>query len=78
MVKMKVYLDTSVLNRLFDDRSRVRIYLESTAVLVIFILIENRVIDVISFDVLLFENAKNPYTERRTFVGRVLQNAKIS
>lgn len=41
-------------------------------------LLENRVIDVISSDVLLFENARNPYTERRTFVGRVLQDAKIS
>jgi len=39
---MKIYLDTSALNRIFDDQSQARIYLESVAMEVIFLLIENK------------------------------------
>ncbi|MFN3533374.1 MAG: hypothetical protein ACK41Q_12830 [Candidatus Brocadia sp.] len=37
---MKIYLDTSALNRIFDDQSRPRVYLEATAMLIAFVLIE--------------------------------------
>jgi predicted nucleic acid-binding protein len=73
---MKIYLDTSALNRIFDDQSQPRIYLESSSMLVVFVLIENQVVDIVSSDVLLFENLQNPHNERRTFVGLVLERAK--
>ncbi len=60
---MKAYLDTSALNRIFDDQSQPRIYLESSSMLVVFVLIENQVVDIVSSDVLLFENLQNPYMD---------------
>jgi len=62
-MKVRVYLDTSSLNRIFDNQSQARIYLEATSVLVIFALIEKQIIDIVSSDILLFENSKNPYNE---------------
>lgn len=74
---MKIYLDTSTLNRIFDDQSQARIYLEASSILVIFMLIENKVVEIVSSDVLLFENAQNPYNERKVFVNSVLQRANF-
>ncbi len=74
---MKIYLDTSALNRIFDDQSQPRIYLESSSMLVVFVLIESQVLDIVSSDVLLFENLKNPHNERRAFVGLVLKRSKF-
>lgn len=70
---MKIYLDTSVLNRIFDDQSQPRIYLEATAMLIVFMLIEAQNIEMVSSDVLLFENNKNPYSDRKTFVSFILR-----
>lgn len=72
---MKIYLDTSVLNRIFDDQSQPRIYLEATSMLIVFMLIEYQSIELVSSDVLLFENYRNPYDERRIFVSLILQKA---
>lgn len=72
---MKIYLDTSVLNRIFDDQSQPRIYLEATSTLIIIMLVEYQNIELVSSDILLFENYRNPYDERRTFVSLVLQKA---
>ena len=41
---MKIYLDTSALNRIFDDQSQARIYLESVSMEVIFLLIEIKIL----------------------------------
>ncbi len=73
---MKVYLDTSVLNRIFDDQSQARIYIESSSILIIFMLIESGAIEFVSSDVVLFENNSNPYEERQAFVNLCLQKAK--
>lgn len=73
---MMIYLDTSVLNRIFDDQSQIRIYLEASAILVILMLIENQIVDIVSSDILLFENAQNPYNERKIFINSVLRKAK--
>lgn len=74
---MKIYIDTSSLNRIFDDQTQGRIYLEVSAMLLVFSLIENREIDIVVSDVLVFENSKNPYEERRLFVNAVLRHAKL-
>lgn len=77
-MKVRVYLDTSALNRIFDNQSQARIYLEATSVLLIFALIEKQIIDIVSSDILLFENSKNPYNERNVFVSSVLKMARSS
>ena len=69
-------MDTSVLNRIFDDQTQARIYIEASATLLIFILLENETLDIVSSEVLNFENEKNPYKERRIFVQSVLKRAK--
>ena len=74
---MNVYLDTSALNRIFDDQSRLRIFLEATAMLLVFSLIENRIISIVSSEVLIYENSQNPYAERQLFVTSVLHKARV-
>ena len=73
---MKVYIDTSALNRIFDDQSQPRIYLESSSMLIVFMLIESGTIEFVSSDVLLFENINNPYEERQAFVNLCLKMGK--
>lgn len=73
---MKVYIDTSALNRIFDDQSQPRIYMESSSMLIVFMLIESGTIELVSSDVVLFENNSNPYEERQAFVSLCLQKAK--
>ncbi|WP_026135326.1 PIN domain-containing protein [Scytonema hofmannii] len=73
---MKVYLDTSALNRIFDDQSQARIYLEATSMQLIFLLVEHEFVELISSDALVFETQRNPYSDRQTFVLKVLQKAK--
>ncbi|RZD19118.1 MAG: PIN domain-containing protein [Candidatus Acididesulfobacter diazotrophicus] len=74
--KLKVYIDTSALNRIFDDQTHPRIYLESSAVLILFEFIEKEIIQLISSDVLLYENSRNPFEERKIFVSSVISKAK--
>lgn len=74
---MNVYLDTSALNRIFDDQSQPRIFLEAASMLLIFGLMEKGIISVVSSDILLHENSCNPYPERRIFMSAVLQKAPL-
>lgn len=73
---MKIYLDTSTINRIFDDQTKARIYLEAAASLLIFTLIEKNYFDLVSSEVLIYENDKNPYEERKLFVSSIIKNAK--
>lgn len=52
---MKIYLDTNIYYRTFDDQSQPRIYLESQAILSIFNAIEKKIIHLTTSDILLFE-----------------------
>ena len=74
---MNIYLDTSALNRIFDDQSQPRIFLEASAMLLVFGLIEKRIISIVSSDVLVYENSRNPYAERQIFVTSVLRKAGV-
>lgn len=74
---MNIYLDTSALNRVFDDQSQPRIFLESSAMLLLFGLIEKRIISIVSSEVLIYENSQNPHTERQAFVTSVLRKARV-
>jgi len=57
---MIVYLDTSALNRIFDDQAQPRIFLEASSMLLVFGLIEKRIISIVSSEVLVYENSRNP------------------
>jgi predicted nucleic acid-binding protein len=72
---LRVYLDTSALNRVFDDQSQARIYLESTSMELVFLMVENEAIEIVSSEALDFETRRNPYEARRVFVESVLQKA---
>lgn len=72
---MKLYLDTSALNRPFDDRTQVRIALEALAVQSIILLIQERKVDLISSDALAYEISRNPYPENQTIVREILAYA---
>ncbi len=72
---MKVYIDTCSLNRIFDDQSQPRIYMEASSMMIIFMMIDTGTTDLVSSDVLLFENSGNPYEERMEFVKLCLQKA---
>lgn len=52
---MKIYLDTSALNRIFDDRSQIRVAMEALAVQSILLLIEASGVELISSEALAYE-----------------------
>ena len=45
--------------------------------LLVFGLIEKRIISIVSSDVLVHENSRNPYSERQIFVTSVLRKARV-
>lgn len=59
---MRVYLDTSVYNRPYDDQTQSKIYLETQAVLIILNLIETQQLEAVNSSVLNYENQKNPFS----------------
>lgn len=54
---MRVYLDNCCYNRLFDDRSNIKNYLEREAILLVFMLVCNNEITVVGSEVLKAEIA---------------------
>ena len=62
---MRVYLDNCMFNRPFDDQSHIRIRLEAEAKLYIQQQIREQKLELIWSYILEFENAQNPYYERR-------------
>ena len=67
--RIKVYLDTSVYNRPFDDQSQARIRLEAEAFLSILEKTMTGAISIISSSVLAYENSLSPFPERRERVS---------
>jgi hypothetical protein len=50
---MKLYLDASSLNRVFDDQSQPRIYLEASAMIMIFAMLEKDALSLVSSEALV-------------------------
>lgn len=73
----KVYLDTSVYNRPFDEQKQARIWLETLAFSVILQLIENHEVELITSSVLAYETGRNPHQQRREWVNRVAQQSTV-
>lgn len=79
---LRVYLDTSVYNRPFDDQTQPRIWLESLALSVILQLIETGEIELVVSTVIGYETSRNPHVERRLWVqqllGRAIDNVSMT
>lgn len=74
---MRIYLDTSVYNRPYDDQTQAKIYLETQAVLIILNLIETQQIESVNSSVLEYENQKNPVLIIQTAIKKYLTEASL-
>jgi len=72
----RLYLDTSVYNRPFDGLSQPRVWLEALAFAVILQMLESGSVELVSSEVLEFENSRNPFSHRRVGVSFYLSLAK--
>lgn len=70
--RVKVYLDTSVYNRPFDNQSQSQIRLEAEAFLSILEKAVSGGISIIGSSTLLYENSRNPFAERKERVASYL------
>lgn len=73
----RVYLDTSIYNRPFDDQTQPKIYLETQAVILILQMVEAKLIELVSSSVLEYENSQNSFTIKQQAMSRYLQMATI-
>ncbi len=80
--RIKIYLDTSVYNRPFDDQSQARIRLEAEAFLSILEKTVVGAVSIISSSVLAYENSLSPFPERKervlTYVALASRTVKMS
>jgi len=67
---LRLYLDTSVYNRPFDDQSQPRIWLETLALALILQMIEGNTVDLVTSSVIEYENSRNPFLLRQQWVER--------
>jgi len=72
---IRIYLDTSVFNRPFDDQNQTRIRLEAEAFLSILEKAISGAITIIGSSTLLYENSRNPFAERKERVSSYLDIA---
>jgi len=72
---VKIYIDTSVYNRPFDDQTQPRIWLETLALGLILQLVESGDATLVNSSVLEFENSRNPFPLRREWTERCLSLA---
>ena len=77
MSPRRLYLDTSVYNRPFDDVSQPRIWFEALAFAAILQMRESGSVELVNSDVLEYENSRNPFLDRKTWVNSYLSLAGI-
>ncbi|AFZ59369.1 PIN domain-containing protein [Anabaena cylindrica FACHB-243] len=73
----RVYLDTSIYNRPFDDQTQPKIFLETQAVILILQMVEAKILELVSSSVLEYENSRNPFTLNQQSMERYLQLASL-
>ena len=73
--RIKIYLDTSVYNRPFDDQSQTRIRLDAEAFLSILEKTMAGAVSIISSSVLDYENSLSPFSERKERVSSYIELA---
>jgi len=71
----RIYLDTCVYNRPFDDQTQPRIWLETLAFSVILQMIENGAVELVSSSVVAYENSRHPHQLQQRWVEKVSQLA---
>ena len=74
---IRVYLDTSVYNRPFDDQNQAKIFLETEAVFLILQMIETQELQLVSSKVLEYENDRNPFPRKQQAIARYLSMAVV-
>lgn len=72
---MRIYFDTCSLQRPLDDKTQLRVSLEAEAVLGVLALCETGEASLVSSDILVLENDRNPQAKRKAFVAGVLEQA---
>lgn len=72
---MKIYLDTNIYFRNTDDQLQPRINLETQAILTIFSAIEEKLFELITSDILIFEISQNTKKENSEIQGKLLKLA---
>ena len=73
---MKIYLDTSVYNRPYDDQAPPRIWMEAVVFSMILQLVETEKVELVTSSIIAFENSKNPFPQRRKWVDSCLKLSK--
>lgn len=73
----RVYLDTSVYNRPFDDQTQPKVFLETQAVILILQMVEAKLIELVSSSVLEYENSRNPFSVNQQSMEQYLQIATL-
>ncbi|WP_238846224.1 PIN domain-containing protein [Nostoc edaphicum] len=73
----RVYLDTSIYNRPFDDQTQPKIFLETQAVILILQIVEAKLIELVSSSVLEYENSRNPFPVNQQSMEQYLQIATL-
>ena len=74
---MKLYLDNSFLNRFFDDPTLGANQLEREILLRVLDQAHTGAIHLVHSSVIAFENARNPFPQRKQFVEQVMKSAPI-
>jgi predicted nucleic acid-binding protein len=74
---MRLYLDLCSIQRPLDDQSQLRVRLEGEAVTAVVNRCKAGLAELVSSDVLRFENARNPHPVRRTHAEEVLAIAGV-
>jgi predicted nucleic acid-binding protein len=74
---MKIYLDNCCLQRPLDNKSQVRVQLESEAILAILAICEKGQIELVASEVLEYELNKNPHPQRKAYVAEILDRAAV-
>jgi hypothetical protein len=73
-----IYLDSCALNRPFDDQTVARNRVEAQAVVVLLEAVAAGRVNLISSQVLDYENARNPFPNRREEVAAILATARMA
>ncbi|MGF1990431.1 MAG: PIN domain-containing protein [Nostoc sp. ZfuVER08] len=73
----RVYLDTSIYNRPFDDQTQPKIFLETQAVILILQMVEANLIELVSSSVLEYKNSRNSFVVNQQSMERYLQMASL-
>lgn len=73
---MRIYFDNCCLQRPLDDKSQLRIQLESEAILAVLGLCESGTVGIVSSEILEIEQNQNPNPQQRAYVEEILAQAK--